>query len=105
MVELASLDHATRSELSPAILEPSDGRTIGTAELITMMGRHIGRPARLLPVPLPLLRALGAMTGRSALIAGAIDPLAVAPVSEIEALTGWKPVERMPESLSFLRDS
>lgn len=34
----------------------------------------------------------------------AIDRLDVAPVGELEAAFGWRPVERMPESLAFLRE-
>lgn len=84
--------------------EPSDGEPVATRDLIAMMGEAMGRPPRLLPVPLAILRALGAVTGRSEMISGAIDRLDVAPVGELEAAFGWRPVERMPESLAFLRD-
>ncbi|MEC5293822.1 MULTISPECIES: NAD-dependent epimerase/dehydratase family protein [unclassified Aurantimonas] len=86
------------------VFEPSDGQAVATRDLIRMMGDAMGHRARLLPVPLGLLRALGAVTGRAELISGAIDRLDLAPVEELETAFGWRPVERMPESLAFLRD-
>jgi len=82
--------------------EPSDGTPVSTRDLVRMIGEVTGRNARLLPFPVPLLRLAGAVTGRSELVGGAIDELAVAPVADLERLFGWRPVERMPESLAFL---
>lgn len=84
------------------IFEPSDGQAIATDDLIRMMGAAMGRKPRSLPVPLAVLRMMGAATGRSELVSGAIDRLDVAPVEELEAAFGWRPLERMPESLAFL---
>lgn len=86
------------------IFEPSDGQAVATRDLIRMMGNAMGRRARLLPLSPALLRVLGAVTGRSEMIGGAVDRLDVAPVGELEAAFGWRPVERMPESLAFLRE-
>lgn len=91
------------AEASGRVFEPSDGKAVATRDLIEMMSDTLGRRARLLPVPPAILRALGAVTGRSELIGGAIDRLDVAPAGELEAAFGWRPVERMPESLAFLR--
>lgn len=97
-------DDACWTAAAGHVFEPSDGQAIGTRDLIRMMGTAMGRTPRLAPVPLVALRALGVVTGRSELVSGAIDRLDVAPVEEIEAAFGWRPVERMPESLAFLRD-
>jgi nucleoside-diphosphate-sugar epimerase len=86
------------------VFEPSDGQAIATRDLIRMMGETVGCQARLLPVPVAALRMLGTITGRSELVSGAIDRLEVAPVEELEAAFGWRPVERMPESLAFLAE-
>lgn len=83
--------------------EPSDGQAVTTRDLIAMMGNAIGRSPRLVPVPLAFLRVLGAVTGRSEMISGAIDRLEIAPVCELKAAFDWQPTERMPESLAFLR--
>lgn len=99
---IVSSDDTRWTGAAGRIFEPSDGLAIGTRDLIRMMAAAMGRAPRLLPVPLALLRALGAVTGRSELIGGAIDPLDMAPTEELEAAFGWRPVERMPESLAFL---
>lgn len=84
------------------VFEPSDGQAIATRDVVRMLGDAVGRQPRLLPIPLAFLRLLGAATGRSELVSGAIDGLDVEPVEELDAAFGWRPVERMPESLAFL---
>jgi len=42
----------------------SDGEDLSTADLIRRLGRAMGRPARLFPVPLPLLQAGAALLGK-----------------------------------------
>lgn len=87
------------------VFEPSDGVVVGTRDLVHAMAAHIGVAPKLLPVPLGLLRIAAAATGKMELVSGAIDRLDVAPVGELEAAFGWRPLERMPESLAFLRET
>ena len=47
------------SSASPTRFLVSDGQDVSTAELVRRIGRALGRPARLLPVPPALLRAAG----------------------------------------------
>lgn len=82
--------------------EPSDDRTVATRDLVRMMGLTLGRTPLLIPVPIGLLRAIGAITGRSELIGGAVDALTVAPAEDLEQAFGWRAAEQMPESLAFL---
>lgn len=104
IVSIVTAGNDTWRNASNRIFEPSDGVAVSTRELVRMMGDALGRDARLLPVPLVMLRMVAALTGKKALLSGAIDPLDVAPVAELEVAFGWSPVEHMPESLSFLRD-
>lgn len=83
--------------------EPFDGEPVGTADLVRMLALASGRHTRQIPVPLPVLRALGRITGRGTALAGALDPLQVAGNEPLARLFGWTPAERMPESLGFLR--
>lgn len=85
------------------VYEPSDGAPVPTDELVRMIGRASGRPARLLPVPVSALRLLGRLTGRSEMISGAVDPVVAAGNEPLTAAFRWTPAERMPESLGFLR--
>lgn len=82
--------------------EPSDGHAVSTCNLVQMIGKATGHRPLLLPVPLFLLRALGGATGRTDMISGAIDRLDIAPAEKLDAAFGWRPVERMPDSLAFL---
>ncbi len=86
------------------IFEPSDGAAIATRDLIRAMAAQMDISARLVPVPVAVLRIAAGLTGKKELVSGAIDRLDVAPVGELETAFGWRPVERMPESLGFLRD-
>lgn len=66
-----------------------DGEDLSTPELIRRLAQAIDRPARLLPVPVGLLRFLGRLTGRSA----AIDRLTGSLVVDDSRLRelGWTP--------------
>jgi len=86
------------------IFMPSDGAPIATDALIRMMAGVMGRPTRLLPLPLGLLRGVGRLTGKKDMISGAIDGLDYADNDPLADLFGWTPHECMPETLTFLRD-
>lgn len=79
----------------------TDGEDVGTAELCRRIGRALGRPARLLPVPVVLLRLAGTLTGRSA----AVDRLTGSLVldgSRIRRELGWQPPQTMDEALTAM---
>ncbi|MHA6689591.1 NAD-dependent epimerase/dehydratase family protein [Devosia sp. A449] len=84
------------------IFEPSDNHAVSTSALVQMIGKATGNRPLLLPVPLGMLRAIGAVSGRAELVSGAIDRLDMAPSQEIETAFGWHSVEEMPDSLAFL---
>jgi UDP-N-acetyl-alpha-D-quinovosamine dehydrogenase len=70
------------------------------------MAAAMGRPARLLPVPVPLLRIAGVLTGRGAQIARLVGSLAV-DSTPISRELGWQPsvppgegIARMVEAFS-----
>lgn len=85
------------------VFEPSDGQAVTTRDLIGHLARQLGKSNRLLPVPLGLLRVVAGAAGKGELVAGSLNPLKAAPVSELESAFGWRPVEQMPQSLGFLR--
>ncbi len=86
------------------VFEPWDGQAISTRELAIMMGAQRGRAPLLLPVPPLFLRAIGSATGRRDLVGGIVDGLEMAPVQELTTAFGWRPLERMPQSLAFLAE-
>lgn len=88
---------------SGSIFEPSDGHQLSTRDLVYHLGDALGKKPLLIPAPQNVLRLFGNLVGKADIISAAFDRLDVAPSQELEAAFGWRPVERMPESLSFLR--
>lgn len=68
----------------------SDGEDFSTPDLVRLIATALGRPARLLPCPVGLLRALGALTGRSAEVARLTGSLQVDSEPARREL-GWRP--------------
>ena len=77
----------------------SDGEDVSTPDLVRRIGRAIGRPARLFPVPPALLRLGGTLLGRGDDVARLRDDLVIDP-SKISALLGWSPVVTLDEGLA-----
>ena len=76
----------------------SDGEDVSTAELARRLGLAMGRPARLLPVPVWALKAGGALLGRSAAVERLCGNLQVDISATCERL-GWKPPVTLDEGL------
>lgn len=68
----------------------SDGEAVSTPDLVRAIGRAVGRQARLLPVPVALLRAAGTLTGRGAAVERLTGSLVV-DSSRIRSRLGWAP--------------
>jgi len=68
----------------------ADGETVSTAELIRRLAKMMHRPARLFPIPVGALRALGVLAGRSAEVGRLCDSLAI-DISETRLRLGWSP--------------
>jgi nucleoside-diphosphate-sugar epimerase len=68
----------------------SDGPALSTAELIAMLARSMGAPARLVPVPVALLRLAGVVTQKSAEMARLVGSLVVDD-SLLKSTLGWSP--------------
>lgn len=68
----------------------SDGDDLSTADLVRLFAQALGRPARLWSCPVGLLRALGAVTGRSAEVARLTGSLRVDSGPARHEL-GWRP--------------
>lgn len=64
---------ATHPRAAGELFHVTDGYDPGVAELARLLGRHLGRPARLVTIPVALLKLAGRLTGR---------------VKQVERLTG-----------------
>jgi len=77
----------------------SDGEDISTPELVRRIARALDRPARLFPVPIPLLALAGRLTGQASAVARLTGSLTV-DASAIRAALGWNPPFSMAQGLA-----
>jgi UDP-glucose 4-epimerase len=80
------------------IFHVSDGEDVTVAQLARLMGEALDRPARLMPVPLTLLKLAGALTGRRDAVARLVEPLRV-DSGKIARELGWRPPLTLREAL------
>ncbi|HTH59861.1 MAG TPA: NAD-dependent epimerase/dehydratase family protein [Paraburkholderia sp.] len=69
------------------------------AELLRSIGRHLGRPARLVPVPMPLLGLAGRLTGRTAQIERLTASLVIDSSAIRRQLPDWHPPYTLDDGL------
>lgn len=87
----------------------SDGEDLSTPQLLMRMGRALGSPARLLPVPTPLLNFAGALTGKGEIIKRLCESLQV-DITHTRKVLEWTPPQSVDEGLKktaegFLREA
>jgi nucleoside-diphosphate-sugar epimerase len=76
----------------------SDGQDLSTPELLGMIANAMGRPARLFPVPVPLLRLAGQALGRLNEVDRLVGSLQV-DSSATRQLLGWTPPVSVEEGV------
>jgi UDP-glucose 4-epimerase len=76
----------------------SDGQDISTPELIRRLAHFMGRPARLFPAPITLLRAGASLAGKSEEFRRLCGSLAV-DISDTRTRLGWTPPVSLEEGL------
>jgi nucleoside-diphosphate-sugar epimerase len=76
----------------------SDDEDLSTAGLLRRLGAALGRPARLLPVPVGVLRGVAAAVGREAVVARLVGDLQV-DVAPTRSVLGWAPALTVDEGL------
>ncbi|WP_099866386.1 NAD-dependent epimerase/dehydratase family protein [Pararhizobium haloflavum] len=80
----------TCRQVPDKVLMAGDGHDVSTPELLRRVAAAMDRPARLVPVPAPLLRAAAMMTGRRAAAARLLDSLRV-DISQTCSELDWRP--------------
>ncbi|KVU36019.1 NAD-dependent dehydratase [Burkholderia ubonensis] len=86
----ALLRCATDPRAAGGCFHVADDNAPSVTELIHMLGDALGKPARLFPVPVGVLRALGKMSGRSAAIDRLTGSLQL-DTGHIKRVLGWQP--------------
>jgi nucleoside-diphosphate-sugar epimerase len=82
-----------------AVFMVSDGEDLSTTELIRRIGLAMDRPVKLIPVPVSVLRVLGALSGRKAEIERLCGTLTVDIASTCSELR-WRPPISVDEGLA-----
>lgn len=76
----------------------SDGDDVSTPELVRRLAAALGRPARLVGVPVVLMRLGGSLTGKTSAVDRLLGSLTV-DISRIRTELGWKPPFTMAAGL------
>lgn len=76
----------------------SDGEDLSTPDLLRHMAAAMGRPARLVPVPVPLLRLAGSALGKRAEIDRLVGSLQI-DSSHTRQVLGWTPPVSVEEGI------
>lgn len=76
----------------------SDGLDLTVAELVRMLSRQLNVPARLIPVPVLMLRIAGRLTGRSEAVERLVNDLRL-DISHISKVLGWRVPYSIEEGL------
>jgi nucleoside-diphosphate-sugar epimerase len=77
----------------------SDGLDLSTPGLIRLLGTALGRPARLIPVPVAVLRTLGRATGHAGEVERLCGSLRV-DISGTQRVMGWSPPISVEDGLA-----
>jgi UDP-glucose 4-epimerase len=99
---LADLLHHAGSDAAAAgqTMLVADRERISVAELARSLGRHMGRPVRLLPLPPVVLAGLLRVLGRSADVARLLDPFELYPTIAAERLR-WSAPFSLEQELAW----
>jgi len=77
----------------------SDGEDVSTTELLQKIGKALDKPARLIPIPVGLMRFIAKLLGKADVAERLFGSLQV-DSSKARELLGWKPVVNMDEQLA-----
>jgi nucleoside-diphosphate-sugar epimerase len=82
----------------------SDGEDLSTPELLRRAGQAMGRRARLLPVPVPLMETAGRMLGKRDMVRRLCSSLAV-DIAKTRQTLSWSPPISVDEALHLTVES
>jgi lipopolysaccharide/colanic/teichoic acid biosynthesis glycosyltransferase len=97
---VACLDHPAAAGKTYLV---SDGEDLSTPELVRRMGQALGRPARLVPVPVGLMRLVGGWVGKVDAVARFTGSLTL-DASPILQELDWKPPFTLQQGLQATAD-
>ncbi|WP_322091656.1 NAD-dependent epimerase/dehydratase family protein [Paraburkholderia bannensis] len=90
---------ATDARAANGCFNVADDVAPSVAELLRAIGRHLGRPARLIPLPVTLLKLAGRLTGKTAQIERLTESLVLDTSAIRRQLPGWRAPYSLDEGL------
>lgn len=94
----ATICALTRADAAGMVLTVSDGEDFSTPALVEAIGFAVGRPARLIPVPVAALKLAGQLLGRGDEIRRIVGNLQIDNEAACVAL-GWTPQDHLQPAL------
>lgn len=94
---------ATHPSAANEVFLAGDAEDLSTTELLRRLGRALGRPARLLPVPVWSMEAAAGLAGRRATIQKLCGDLQV-DISKARQMLGWNPPLSVDEGLRHVAE-
>ncbi|WP_088510472.1 NAD-dependent epimerase/dehydratase family protein [Burkholderia ubonensis] len=95
----ALLELAEHPGVRQSVYHVADRETLTVSELVETLGRHLGQPARLVDIPVGVLRLVARVTGRTETVRRLIDPLRL-DTGAIRHDLGWQPPFSCEEGLA-----
>ncbi|MDR5878896.1 NAD-dependent epimerase/dehydratase family protein [Caballeronia sp. LZ032] len=95
----ATVECALHPAAAGRVFHVTDGEDPGVAELVRKLGEHLGRPARLVPVPPGWLRGMARLAGKTAQIERLTNSLRV-DSSRIRETLGWRAPQTLDQGLA-----
>ncbi|WP_061169082.1 UDP-glucose 4-epimerase family protein [Caballeronia hypogeia] len=95
----ATIECALNPAATGRVFHVTDGYDPSVAELARKLGEHLGRPARLVPVPAGLLRGMAKLAGKAPQIDRLTGSLRV-DSQRIRETLGWQPPQSLDEGLA-----
>ncbi|EJL9435235.1 NAD-dependent epimerase/dehydratase family protein [Vibrio cholerae] len=95
---------ATHPDAAGHTFLASDGEMVSIKEFTNAMAKGLGKRVVQLPIPVGLMRLVGKVTGKSAMIEQLFGNLEV-DSSNIQQVLGWTPPFTMEQAMATLKDS
>lgn len=81
----------------------SESKTVSTKEFTNAIAKGLGKKIYQLPVPISLIRLVGRLLGKSAMVEQLVGNLQV-DSSDLKKVLGWTPPYTMEESMALLKE-
>lgn len=99
LILICDASDKTLANMHAIAFEPCDGEAISTRCLVREIASRLGKPARLMPIPLGALRLAGRLTGKLEMVNGAISPQRAREHPSLREILGWSPAASLADGL------